>query len=168
VFDSSNGTLSFGADGYIELSGADSVSINGEIPKENFVRYEYASGTEELMAALEVDNTPYRKYNITVSSAVSLPGGTEIPVGTTVSIEMGGTLTFEGDAVNNGSIGIYEDCTLVIAEGYVLTNGEAYGKEIYLGIYDSADNWYEITDAEYEAIMAAQVPDDAPVSPESV
>ena len=53
-------------------------------------------------------------------------------------------------------------------DGKVLTNGEAYGKEIYLGIYDSADNWHEITDAEYEEIMAAQVAVDAPVPPEPV
>ena len=49
---------------------------------------------------------------------------------------------------------------LTADEGMVLTNGEAYGKEIYLGIYDSAENWHEITDAEYEAIMAAQVPEE--------
>lgn len=55
---------------------------------------------------------------------------------------------------------------LTVSEGYVLTNGEAYGKEVYLGIYDSAENWHEITDAEYEAIMAAQVPEDASVFPE--
>lgn len=53
-----------------------------------------------------------------------------------------------------------ERIKLTASEGYVLTNGEAYGKEIYLGIYDSADNWHEITDAEYEEIMAAQMPDD--------
>ena len=53
---------------------------------------------------------------------------------------------------------------LTADEGKVLTNGEAYFKELYLGIYDSADNWHEITDAEYEAIMAA---DDAPVPSES-
>ena len=57
---------------------------------------------------------------------------------------------------------------LTADEGMVLTNGEAYGKEIYLGIYDSAENWHEITNDEYEAIMAARVPDDAPVSPEPV
>ena len=57
---------------------------------------------------------------------------------------------------------------LTADEGKVLTNGEAYGKEIYLGIYDRAENWHEITDDEYEAIMAARVPDDAPVSPEPV
>ena len=45
---------------------------------------------------------------------------------------------------------------LTADEGMVLTNGEAYGKEIYLGIYDSAENWHEITDAEYAQILAAQ------------
>lgn len=45
---------------------------------------------------------------------------------------------------------------LTAAEGFVLTNGEAYGKEIYLGKNDSADNWHEITDAEYEKISAEQ------------
>ena len=49
---------------------------------------------------------------------------------------------------------------LTASEGYVLTNGEAYGKEIYLGIYDSAENWHEITDAEYAQILAAQVPEE--------
>jgi hypothetical protein len=34
--------------------------------------------------------------------------------------------------------------------GYVLTNGDAYGKEIYLGVNDRPENWREITDAEYE------------------
>jgi hypothetical protein len=45
---------------------------------------------------------------------------------------------------------------LTADEGKVLTNGEAYGKEIYLGIYDSPENWHEITDAEYAQILAAQ------------
>ena len=44
---------------------------------------------------------------------------------------------------------------LTASDGYVLTNGEAYGKEIYLGKFDSPDNWYEITDAEYEEILAS-------------
>ena len=42
---------------------------------------------------------------------------------------------------------------LTASEGMVLTNGEAYGKEIYLGCNDSPDNWSEITDAEYEEIQ---------------
>lgn len=33
-------------------------------------------------------------------------------------------------------------------EGRVLTNGETYGKVIYLGIYDTVDNWHEIDESE--------------------
>lgn len=39
-------------------------------------------------------------------------------------------------------------------EGMYLTNGETYGKTIYLGKNDSAENWTEITEAEYEQLMA--------------
>lgn len=42
---------------------------------------------------------------------------------------------------------------LEAASGMVLTNGEAYGKEIYLGKNDSPDNWYEITEEEYNQIL---------------
>lgn len=45
---------------------------------------------------------------------------------------------------------------LTAADGYVLTDGEVYGKEIYLGKNDSPDNWHEITDAEYAEILAEQ------------
>lgn len=53
-----------------------------------------------------------------------------------------------------------ERIKLTASEGYVFTNGEAYGKEIYLGIYDSPENWHEITDAEYAEILAAQMPEE--------
>lgn len=43
---------------------------------------------------------------------------------------------------------------LTASDGYVLTNGNVYGKEVYLGIYDSAENWHEITDAAYAEILA--------------
>ncbi len=39
---------------------------------------------------------------------------------------------------------------LTAAKGMILTNGEAYGKEIYLGKLDDPENWHEITDEEYE------------------
>ncbi len=39
---------------------------------------------------------------------------------------------------------------LTAAEGMTLTNGEVFGKEVYLGKNDTAENWYEITDAEAE------------------
>lgn len=43
---------------------------------------------------------------------------------------------------------------LTAAEGMTLTNGETFGKEVYLGTGDVADNWTEITDAEAEKIKA--------------
>lgn len=45
---------------------------------------------------------------------------------------------------------------LTATDGMVLTNGEAYGEEIYLGCNDSEDNWHEITEAEYEAYLAEE------------
>ena len=44
------------------------------------------------------------------------------------------------------------DNVLIAKEGYVYTDGETFGCTIYLGIHDSADNWYEITEEEYEAL----------------
>ena len=37
---------------------------------------------------------------------------------------------------------------LTAAEGMTLTNGETYGKEVYLGVNDSAENWHEIPESE--------------------
>ena len=45
---------------------------------------------------------------------------------------------------------------LTANDGYILTNGEVYGKEIYLGVNDSADNWHEITEKEYAEILKAE------------
>jgi hypothetical protein len=41
-------------------------------------------------------------------------------------------------------------------KGKVLTNGQAYSKEIYLGKNDSSENWHEITEEEYQAILKEQ------------
>lgn len=46
---------------------------------------------------------------------------------------------------------------LTAAEGMTLYNGEAFGKEVYLGKHDSPDNRREITDEEAEAIQQAQL-----------
>ena len=45
---------------------------------------------------------------------------------------------------------------LTAGEGMTLTNGEAFGKEIYLGCNDSPDNWYEITDEEAEVLQEVE------------
>lgn len=37
---------------------------------------------------------------------------------------------------------------LTAAEGMVLTDGESYGKEVYLGIIDSVERWSEIPESE--------------------
>lgn len=39
------------------------------------------------------------------------------------------------------------------SDGMVLTNGEVYGKEIFLGQGDSVENWHEITDEEYAKVL---------------
>lgn len=41
-------------------------------------------------------------------------------------------------------------------EGMTLTNGEAFGKTIYLGIYDDKSNWREITDIEAEELQKVE------------
>lgn len=47
---------------------------------------------------------------------------------------------------------------LISSEGMTLTDGEHYGKEIYLGTGDSTDNWHEITDAEAERLQEEMLP----------
>jgi hypothetical protein len=37
---------------------------------------------------------------------------------------------------------------LTADDGMKLTNGTAFGTVVRLGVYDSEDNWYEITEAE--------------------
>ena len=34
---------------------------------------------------------------------------------------------------------------LTASEGMVLTNGEIYSTQVYLGIHDSPDNWQEVS-----------------------
>ena len=39
---------------------------------------------------------------------------------------------------------------MTATEGMILTNGETYGVEVYIGTGDSPDNWWEISLEEYE------------------
>lgn len=45
---------------------------------------------------------------------------------------------------------------LTSSKGKIVTNGEIYGKEIYLACNDSAENYHEITDAEFAEIAAKE------------
>ncbi len=37
---------------------------------------------------------------------------------------------------------------LTAKEGFVLTNGETYGRKIYLSVNDKAENWREVPEEE--------------------
>ena len=37
---------------------------------------------------------------------------------------------------------------ITAAEGKLLTNGETYSEQVYLGIYDNPDNWREVDAAD--------------------
>lgn len=39
---------------------------------------------------------------------------------------------------------------LTASEGHVLTNGESFGKIVYLASGDEGGGWYEITEEKYE------------------
>lgn len=39
---------------------------------------------------------------------------------------------------------------LTASEGHILTDGEHYGKIVYLASGDEGEKWYEITEAEYQ------------------
>ena len=45
---------------------------------------------------------------------------------------------------------------LIASDGKMLTNGDVYGKEVFLASTDDSENWHEITDAEYAAILEEQ------------
>lgn len=42
---------------------------------------------------------------------------------------------------------------LTASEGHMLTNGENFGRIVYLASGDEGEKWYEITDKEYKKIV---------------
>ena len=48
------------------------------------------------------------------------------------------------------------------SEGYMLTDGNVYGKIIDLGKFDKEENYHQITEEEYYKLMAEseEIPDD--------
>ena len=47
---------------------------------------------------------------------------------------------------------------LTASDGMVLTNGETYSTQVYLGIHDSPDNWHEIPEADIPTANDEEVP----------
>ena len=45
---------------------------------------------------------------------------------------------------------------IIAKEGYVLTNGEIYGKMVFLAESVDPKTFYEITEADYQAILAKE------------
>lgn len=45
---------------------------------------------------------------------------------------------------------------LTASDGMMLTNGEVFGKEVFLGVSDSPENWHEITEAEAQEMMKSE------------
>lgn len=51
-----------------------------------------------------------------------------------------------------------DENTIKADEGMKLTNGETFGNIVYLGKYDSIDNWHEITEEEAERLQNIETP----------
>ena len=47
---------------------------------------------------------------------------------------------------------------LTASHGMVLTNGETYSTQVYLGIHDSPENWQEIPEADVPTTNDEEVP----------
>lgn len=45
---------------------------------------------------------------------------------------------------------------ITASEGHILTNGEIYGRKIYLADGMDASSFYEITEEEYEALLNSE------------
>ena len=56
---------------------------------------------------------------------------------------------------------IVEHIVLTADEGMTLTNGETYGKMVYLAHNTSPDGWREITDSEAAALQAKSLTEEA-------
>ena len=53
---------------------------------------------------------------------------------------------------------VINENTIKADEGMMLTDGNAFGTTVYLGKYDSIDNWHEITEEEAERLQNIETP----------
>ncbi|MBO5957534.1 MAG: hypothetical protein J6Q39_08265 [Bacteroidales bacterium] len=59
---------------------------------------------------------------------------------------------------------VINENTIKADEGMVLTDGKAFGNIVYLGKYDSVDNWHEITEEEAERLQSIETPTEEEVT----
>lgn len=52
---------------------------------------------------------------------------------------------------------------LTASEGHILTDGENYGKVVYLASGDDGDKWHEISESEYQRIMEEKSREDTAI-----
>lgn len=57
------------------------------------------------------------------------------------------------------NIGTITTTVLTASDGYVLTDGEVYGRIIYLGKDRNPDEFHEITEEEYQEVLKEQEAD---------
>lgn len=49
---------------------------------------------------------------------------------------------------------------LTASEGHILTDGENYGRVVYLASGDDGSKWYEIAETEYQKILEVETQDE--------
>ena len=52
------------------------------------------------------------------------------------------------------------DKCLIATEVMMFTNGTSYGSKVWLGDWDSSENWHTITKEEYMTIMSNEDPEE--------
>ncbi|MBP3376189.1 MAG: hypothetical protein J6L83_05445 [Clostridia bacterium] len=52
---------------------------------------------------------------------------------------------------------------LTASEGHILTDGENFGRIVYLASGDEGEKWYEITESEYDKIKEAEEVENMPI-----
>lgn len=57
---------------------------------------------------------------------------------------------------------------LIASEGMVLTDGENYGREVFLAVDGDQSKWHEITQEEYDELMGEQEKESEPDGADSI
>ena len=113
------GTVTFGRNGYVTRELSDSNFVEGTIPYANYRLSASIHDQETFLEALQVDHSEYSDFSIYLSCDATLSG--EWTIDEHINVQAGYSLTLQGDVTNNCEIAIF-DASLVVGEGYTLTN----------------------------------------------